>query len=741
MALVRELSIGEQRTIVASGNQAAAEAIAQIGYDLQGFYPITPSSDVGEEIAAKIARGEADMIFVPATSELAAISVCTGAAAAGARCVDVTSSQGLLLKFEELPVLSGIRLPMVMNIAARAISAPLNIKCDHSDFLQTLGTGWLTLIARNVQEVYDMNLIALKWAERVNLPCFVVYDGFFTSHGTRRIEIFSDKATVQNWIGPQPERATLLDIKHPKTFGPYMNEDLINNRYQLRLAMREAQDVLPDMLEDFSELSGRRYQTVELYDMEDKPDVAMFLLASAADAAEDAIDKLRKEGQKVGLIAPRVIRPFPSEEIAAAFDGVKVAIIGERADQFGGPGGFMTNEIATVLQAKGIPTKLYTRVYGLGGIEFTHLEARDLFEQGLAAHRGEPVETNTYYGHWKGTLEQEPPHRFEPEPSESLFINRDMPEKINIKTLQALASDMPLRVCHPQSCPGCGIFTNLEIFFHGIDGPIVLLFNTGCGMVVTTGFPNTSFRIPYMHNLFHNGASTASGVVETYLRMRKKGIIDEEITIICVGGDGSGDIGLDQIIGAAIRNHPFIYLEYDNNVYANTGAQFCYTAPKGFATPTSPGGKNFHHKDMIELLRGTHAKYIATFAETHVEDALKKARKAQATVRAGNFAFLKCFSACPLNWQSPDDSGPAIVDAAVDSCFFPLVEIENGKTTLNYDPEKPGRKIPVVGIYERLGKMGSHLRGPEHEKELAELQAEVDRRWARLKAMHESPYL
>lgn len=741
MAITEERTGAAQKTIVVSGNHAAAEAIAQIGYDLQGFYPITPSSDVGEEIAAKIAKGDVDMVFVPATSELAAISVCTGAAAAGARCVDVTSSQGLLLKFEELPVISGIRLPMVMNIAARAISAPLNIKCDHSDIMQTLGTGWLTLFARNVQEVYDMNLVALKWAERANLPVFVVYDGFFTSHGTRRIRVFEDKKAVQDWIGPRPERATLLDVHNPKTFGPYMNEDLINSKYQLRLAMQDAAAVLPEIFAEFEKLSGRRYEIVDLYGMEDNPEVAMFLLASAADCAKDAVDQMRSEGKKVGVIAPRVIRPFPVEELAEAFGGVKVGFIGERADQFGGPAGFMTNEVATVLQARNMDTKLYTRVYGLGGNEFTHLEARDLFDQALKARAGEAVETFDYYGHWEGKRGKVVPHQFEPGPIASTYVNRDMPEKVNIKTLQTLATEMPIRVVHPQSCPGCGIFTNLEMFLHGIDGPVVLLFNTGCGMVVTTGYPNTSFRVPYMHNLFHNGASTASGVVETYLRFRKQGLIKDDVTVVCVGGDGSGDIGLDQILGAAIRNHPFIYLEYDNNVYANTGAQFCYTAPKGFATPTSPGGKNFHHKDMIELLRGTHAKYIATFAETHVEDALKKARKAQAMARAGNFSFVKCFSACPLNWQSPDDSGPVIVDAAVDSCFFPLLEVENGKTLLNYDPELTNKKIPVVGIYERLGKSGAHLRGPEHEKELAELQAEVDRRWRRLKAMHESPDL
>jgi pyruvate ferredoxin oxidoreductase alpha subunit len=725
-----------QRVAVLSGNHAAAEAIVHIGYDLEGFYPITPSSDVGEEVAAKIARGESEIVFIPANSELAAISICTGAAAAGARCVDVTSSQGLLLKFEELPAMSGLRLPMVMNIAARTVSAPLNIKCDHSDFLQMLGTGWLILLCKNVQEVYDMNIIALKWAEKVNLPCAVVYDGFFTSHGTRRIEVFEDAEDVRAWIGPKPERPILLDMADPKTFGPYMNDDLINNKYQLHLAMEKAYEVLPGVLEDYAQFSGRKYEILDLYRMEDQPEAAFFILNSAAEAAKDAVDTLRKEGHKIGSISPQVIRPFPVREVAAAFDGVKVAMMPERADQYGGPAGFLTNEIATVLQDRGMTTKLLTRVYGLGGLLFSHLDAKVLGEQALSALNGGDVPKFDYYGHWVGDLDAPRPQRFSPLTSEQTRVNEGMPERINVQSLRTIASDMPHRVVHPQTCPGCGIFANVELFLKGIDGAVVVLFNTGCGMVVTTGFPDTSFRVPYMHNLFHNNASTASGVVETYLRARHQGLIKDEITVVAVGGDGSGDIGLDQILGAAIRNHPFIYLEYDNNIYANTGAQLCYTAPKGMVTATSPGGKSFHHKDMVEILRGTHCKYIATFAETHPEDALKKARKAQEHVRKGNFVFVKAFSVCPLNWASPDHAGPEIVDRAIDTCFFPLLEVEDGITRLTYNPEDRDKKLPISQLYEPMRKAGTFLRGPGHEEQIAELQAEIDRRWQRLKAMH-----
>jgi len=155
----------EQQTIISSGNEAAAHAIVDIGYDGEGYYPITPSSEVGEYVNKAYAQGEIDLSFVVGTSELAAISTVAGMAIAGGRAVDVTSSQGLLLKAEELPALAGLGLPVVLNLATRDVNAPLNIKNGHSDLAATLGWGWITLCAPTVQAVYDLNIIALKIAE------------------------------------------------------------------------------------------------------------------------------------------------------------------------------------------------------------------------------------------------------------------------------------------------------------------------------------------------------------------------------------------------------------------------------------------------------------------------------------------------------------------------------------------------------------------------------------------------
>jgi pyruvate ferredoxin oxidoreductase alpha subunit len=265
-------------------------------------------------------------------------------------------------------------------------------------------------------------------------------------------------------------------------------------------------------------------------------------------------------------------------------------------------------------------------------------------------------------------------------------------------------------------------------------------------MVVTTGYPLTSFKAPYFHNLFHNASSTATGVVEMIKRFKKRGDLPDDITVIAVSGDGGNDIGMDQVIGCALRNDPFILLEYDNKGYMNTGAQLCYSGFKGQKNSnahvgSNQSGKTTHHKDIVEILRGTFTSYLATASESHATDMIRKARKAQAVTRAGGFAFVKTMSVCPLNWGMDEHIGPSAVEAIVNACMHPLFEVEHGITRLTVDPEKHGKKIPVTDAFQKMGGAFRHLLSPEFAPITAEVQQEVDRRWARLKVMAESGIL
>jgi pyruvate ferredoxin oxidoreductase alpha subunit len=297
------------------------------------------------------------------------------------------------------------------------------------------------------------------------------------------------------------------------------------------------------------------------------------------------------------------------------------------------------------------------------------------------------------------------------------------------------------------ACPGCGIFPSLDQFLKGIEGDVVLLFHTGCGMVVTTGYPFTSHRVTYIHNLFQNGAPTLSGALEVFKERQRRGEIpdSEDITFIMITGDGGNDIGMGPTIGAALRNHNMIILEYDNEGYMNTGHQLSFTTPMGHATATSHYGKKqigkmTHHKDTIQIMAGTHIPYLFTGSESHYMDLIKKAAKAQYYAKNEGLVFGKVLSACPLSWRADERLGAQICEKAVNSNFFPLYEIEHGITTITYDPEEKGKKVPITEFFELMGKT-KHLLKPENKPVLETIEAEVERRWRRLKAMHEHPLL
>jgi pyruvate ferredoxin oxidoreductase alpha subunit len=274
-----------------------------------------------------------------------------------------------------------------------------------------------------------------------------------------------------------------------------------------------------------------------------------------------------------------------------------------------------------------------------------------------------------------------------------------------------------------------------------------MLFHTGCGMVVTTGYPFSAHRTTYMHNLFQSGAATLSGLVEAYFERVKRGELPggEDMTFIMVTGDGGNDIGMGSSLGAALRNHRMIVLEYDNQAYMNTGTQLSFSTPLGHSTSTShvgPGerGKSFHHKDTAQIMAATNAPYVFTGAETNPRDLIRKAAVAQKVAKEEGFAFGKVISFCPLGWRCAENQATEVIGKAVDSCFFPLYEVHHGKTRINYDPEEKGKKVPVMDWLKLMGKT-RHLTKPENADIVESFQREVDRRWARLRAMHASPLL
>ena len=739
------MGIPEQKHIFESGNELAAYAAKQINYHVMGYYPITPSTQIAEYLDQMKADGEHTISMIPAEGEHSAAGICYGASAGGGRVLNATSANGLLYALEQLPVQSGTRMPMVLNIACRSVSGPLCIKGDHSDLMYTLNTGWIILFAESPQEVYDMNICALKIAEDVKLPVIVAFDGFFTSHQKRNALVFAEDQTVRDFIGPCHNNVNLLEMQNPITVGSYMNEpDLMNNKYQLHMAMEQARTTITDVFDEYEEISQRRLQIAKTYRTEDA-DVLLFVLGSAYLTARSAVDKLRNEGKQVGVFSLGVLRPFPADEIAQICKNAKTILIADRQDSYGAGGGNMSLEIRAALQKQGITARVISRIYGLGGRDFYEKDATELFETCYAKDAAD----FDYIGVYPGDENYTPTPYFAPIcENQSLISCTEENGKVTVKgatVRETLARSKRIAPGHG-ACPGCGIPVNVNLLLRGIEGNVVLLFQTGCGMVVTTNYPNTAFKVPYIHNLFQNGAATLSGLSEMFHQRQKRGELPEgEITFIMVSGDGGMDIGMGSALGTALRGDHVILFEYDNGGYMNTGYQLSYSTPLGAKSATShlgeeQWGKSFFHKDMPRIMAATGMPYVATAAESEPNDFIKKAAKAQYYAKNYGTAYIKCLSACPLNWGDNPNTERKVIAAAVNSCYFPLYEVEQGITTLSFDPEQKGKKIPVD---EWLGMMGrtKHLCGDKYSSVRESIQKEVDRRWKRLKLLSKHPEL
>lgn len=721
-----------------SGNEAAALAVKQIGYDIMGYYPITPSTQIAENLDLMGAKGEVDITMIPAEGEHSAAGICYGASAAGARAFNATSANGLLYALEQFPVQSGTRYPMVMNVACRTVSGPLSIKGDHSDIMFMLNTGWIILFAHSVQQVYDFNIIATKLGESVSLPVVVAYDGFFTSHQKKRSYSFKSDEDVKNFVGKKKEKHDLLDLENPITIGSYMNEpDLINNRFQLYEAVTLAGKRLDEIFKSYENLSQRHYEMVEEYKVKDA-EIVMILLGSAFDTVTVAVDKLRKEGIKAGVITLNVIRPFPIDEVVKRVKDKCKILVADRQDSYGANGGNLSLEVRAAFQRKKKNVEIKSVVYGLGGIDFDVSDGRWLLEQ------YDNLTDFSYYGVTKGGKEKVQDNLLKKIDKERTMLGitevKNTGEGLMVKGGQINATTaMPDRIAPGHgACPGCGILVNLNLLLRAIEDPVVLLFQTGCGMIITTAYPKTSFRVPYIHNLFQNGAATMSGIVEACKRRQEKGEIPKgDIVFIMVTGDGGMDIGMGSALGTALRGHNMIIFEYDNGGYMNTGYQLSYSTPKGAKSATShvgslQYGKTFFNKDMPEIMAAANIPYVATVAECNPKDFITKAAKAAYYAKNQGMAYIKALSACPLNWNDNPATERAVIEAAVNCGYFPLYEVEKGITKLNYNHENSNKKMPVKQWFSMMGRT-RHLVKEEYSSVVEEIQKEIDERFRKLK--------
>ena len=283
-------------------------------------------------------------------------------------------------------------------------------------------------------------------------------------------------------------------------------------------------------------------------------------------------------------------------------------------------------------------------------------------------------------------------------------------------------------------CAGCGASIAVRQVLAAIDDPVVLANATGCLEVATTIYPYTAWRVPWIHNAFENAAATISGVEAAYRSLSRQGKIPaQNVKFVAFGGDGGTyDIGLQSLSAAIERGHPFLYVCYDNGAYMNTGIQRSSATPYGAHTTTSPAGeripgKEQFRKDLTAIMAAHDMPYVAQAAPSRWRDLMQKTRKA---VDCGGPAFINVLASCNRGWRHGTDETVELTQLAVDTCFWPLYEVERGEWRLTY---RPKTKTPIEEWLRRQGRF-RHLFLAENRFMIDELQADIDRRWRNLLA-------
>jgi pyruvate ferredoxin oxidoreductase alpha subunit len=363
------------------GNMAAAQAFRQAQIDVMAAYPITPSTPTVQNYSQFLADGYVDGEFIMVESEHAAMSGCVGASAAGGRVATATSSQGLALMIEVLYQAAGMRLPIVLQMVNRALAAPLNVNGDHSDMYLARDSGWIQLDSFNPQEAYDLTLMAFKIGEDldVRLPVVMNQDGFICSHTAQNVRPLTDEAAFK-FVGEFKEVDSMLDFSKPVTYGAQTEEDWhFEHKAKQHKAIMDSPKVIQKVFDEFAELTGRRYNILEKFFLEDA-DVAIVAMGTTVESAVAVAQKLRNEGVKAGVLGLRVLRPFPFDEIAEALGNVKAIATLDRSSPAGAMG-MLYNEICGAVYGRGVNPLISNYIYGLGGRDMTMEHLENIFSE------------------------------------------------------------------------------------------------------------------------------------------------------------------------------------------------------------------------------------------------------------------------------------------------------------------------------------------------------------------------
>ncbi|MGC9777717.1 MAG: pyruvate ferredoxin oxidoreductase [Candidatus Heimdallarchaeota archaeon] len=378
-----------------TGDEAVANAAAVINPDVVAAYPITPQTIIVEHFSDFVHDGEVDTEFVCVESEHSAMSACVGASATGARVFTASASQGVVLMYEILFIAAASRLPIVMSVANRALSGPINIHGELTDQTVCRDTGWISLFSESAQEAYDNTFLAFKIGEHpdVSLPVMFGLDGFILTHALEGVFPL-DRKFAKDFLHER-------EMVHPTIPGNPVSSGLLalpdyymEVKYQQELAMDAARKVIPKAFEEFGEITGRHYKSVEGYQMEDA-ETALITMGALSGTTKFVVDKLRKEGEKVGMIKVKTYRPFPADDLAKALKDVDAVGVIDRDLTFGAPGPALYSDLKTSLYNYKDHPQIFGYIAGIGGRDVLVEDYEYIYKQVLknkGAEKAVPVE-------------------------------------------------------------------------------------------------------------------------------------------------------------------------------------------------------------------------------------------------------------------------------------------------------------------------------------------------------------
>jgi len=371
------------KKILLSGNTSLSYAVKQLDVDVISAYPITPQTTMVEKLSEYVANGELDAEFIPVESEHSALTAALAASAAGARVFTSTSSQGLLLMHEILFITATMRMPVVMGIADRAISAPINIWNDHSDIMAQRDAGWICFFAESAQEAYDKTIQAYRIAEdeNVHIPVNLNFDGFILTHTYEPVTTLDDEQVLK--YAPKKVRPLVLDPKKPYTFGALGSpEYYFEAKYQAVKALENSFETIVKADKEYGDISGREYGIFNDYMTEDA-DTILVSLGSIGGSVREIARRMRRDGAKVGSLSLKLFRPFPAKQIVDALSKAGSVVVLEKATSPGALAGPLYMEVQASLKTFDAKTPAINVIAGLGGRDIGPEDIRVMFNKGL----------------------------------------------------------------------------------------------------------------------------------------------------------------------------------------------------------------------------------------------------------------------------------------------------------------------------------------------------------------------